>query len=771
MQELVLGQLDALPTLPAVAVRLLELTSSADAGMADVVRVLRGDQPLTARMLSAASAASTGGGKQVTTVDRAVAVLGFKAVRNIALATSVFQCFPNPTDRNGDAVFVRTEFWKHALGVACAARGLAAARGELGIDPEEAYVAGLLHDLGKVALDAAYPKAYERAIQQALETRCDIVDAERAVLGADHTVAGRYIAERWRLPAMYRDVAWLHHLSTDALPSTIRHPRLIALVQLADTLVREHRLGFSGNLAFYRSAGESARALGFGEASIEAVVARLAGEVADEARLLGLDNEPPQALYVRALGQANEELGRLNLDLNLSNRKLATGDRYFRAISQFDRQLGAGGELADIARAAAVAGRIVLQRPRVAAFALREMDMLIDLAWSGEGGASEGSDTCGVSAETRAWLLGDSAAPAGGAIRCPPELAPALAPAARALGPGPLWLLTIVHEDRMIGGLVYVSAKDERGELAGELEELRLFLTSIGLALTRARVLVASRRLAEDLAEANRRLQQMQVELLRSRTLAMIANMAAGAGHELNGPLAVISGRAQMLCESAADPDVARVAQMIASKAHECSNIVSELLEFARPRPPQQQAVPLADMLFELREGWIAAGRVPAARLHLDMSRLAAAETLRLDGVAKAWIDREQIARVLDELLRNACDAIAENDGSITIGAGPGPSDNTLEVTIRDTGCGMSTSVLQRAFDPFFSHRKAGRGRGLGLARAYRIVESHGGRVWLDSRPDAGTTAHVILPRATSADGRSVADARGPGEVAEGEGV
>jgi signal transduction histidine kinase len=69
-----------------------------------------------------------------------------------------------------------------------------------------------------------------------------------------------------------------------------------------------------------------------------------------------------------------------------------------------------------------------------------------------------------------------------------------------------------------------------------------------------------------------------------------------------------------------------------------------------------------------------------------------------------------------------------------------------VEFTIRDNGVGMPPPVLQRAFDPFFSHRPAGRRRGLGLARVHRMVESHGGRVWLESRPNEGTAAHVTLP-------------------------
>jgi hypothetical protein len=67
-------------------------------------------------------------------------------------------------------------------------------------------------------------------------------------------------------------------------------------------------------------------------------------------------------------------------------------------------------------------------------------------------------------------------------------------------------------------------------------------------------------------------------------------------------------------------------------------------------------------------------------------------------------------------------------------------------VRVEDDGVGMTPAVLQRAFDPFFSHRQAGRGRGLGLPRAYRIVEAHGGRIWLESRPGEGTAAHVVLP-------------------------
>ena len=94
-----------------------------------------------------------------------------------------------------------------------------------------------------------------------------------------------------------------------------------------------------------------------------------------------------------------------------------------------------------------------------------------------------------------------------------------------------------MHAHTIAGGIVYLSQRDERVELGPELEELHSFLTSLGLALGRVNAQAAARRLSEDLAESNRRLQQMQAEVLRTRTLSIIAEMATGAGHELNGPL------------------------------------------------------------------------------------------------------------------------------------------------------------------------------------------------------------------------------------------
>lgn len=748
--ELVLSHLDSLPTLPAVVIELLQITADDESGAGEVIKLLRSDQSLTAKILSLAGSAAPGVRGPVKTLEKAVPLLGFVAVRNIVLANSVFECFTKPSAQTKVGAFDRPEFWKHSLAVACGARRLGLARRELRIDPEGAYLAGLLHDIGKVALDTIFPKAYDRVAAQANHSRGDIADHERVILGVDHTVAGRRLAERWRLPRDLQDAVWLHHLAADALPSSVANPRLIGLVQLADTVAREQRIGYSGNHAFYELSPRLAQRMGYTSEHVAAVVQPLAADVAEHAARLGLDTETADDVHVKAMTRANVELGRLNTELLLSNRRLAAGARCFKAISQFERELGDWSDPSAVVAALANAAATALQHPRVIAFGLREGGSVADVSWVGAAPEERGHFTQAVPADLATWL-GEARGQIDALIVHTPQvlralLVPALPPAER----GTPWLLPVFHGGELVGGIVHLSEADERARLADQADELRSFLSSVGLALGRANAQSAARRLSEDLAETNRRLQQMQAELLRSRTLSMIAEMAAGAGHELNSPLTVISGRAQMLASMLKDPEARRVLKMISEKAHECSGVVTELMNFARPRPPHLAPVDLRELLAAVRAAWLERSNMSPSRIRLETGRPApAGEAADRAAPVLALVDRDQISAVFDELVANAADAVADGDGHIVLGCQPALQEDTLEVLVQDTGCGMTPAVLQRAFDAFYSHRNAGRGRGLGLPRAYRIVEAHGGRIWLESRPDEGTTAHVLLPRAT----------------------
>ena len=756
--ELTLAHLDALPTLGPIAVKLLQVTSDDASSARDVVETLRGDQSLTAKIISLANSPLMGGGGKIASLDRAVVLLGFKTIRAMVLTVRVFECLGADDAGDDDDGFNRTEFWKHSLAVACASRRLAEARPELNIEPEEAFVAGLLHDLGKVALDAVFPKAYARAALRARKTRSELADCERAVLGVDHSVAGRHVAKHWSLPKSLREAIWLHHVAVESLTHLDASLQLVALVQFANTFTRERRIGHSGNFALYESSHHLGRRLGLADVDLDDLARKTVSDVAQYVSLLGLDQATPESLYFESLSSANAELGRANMELLTANRRMSAAARYFKSITQFDQQLDAQSDLAAVVDALASAAATALQRPRLVAFGFHNQRDVIEACYLSGGEQKSEHETMRTPENLADWLaspdegLGAVLAPA------PPTMRALLAPYLARASDERWWLLPILHDGRLAGGVLLCSPRNERSELAHEVEELRSFLSSLGLALGRANAQAAARRLSEDLAESNRRLQRMQAEVLRTRTLSIIAEMAAGAGHEMNGPLTVISGRAQLLEGRFDDPEVQKSLTQIHRKAHECARIVTDLMDFAKPHPPHPRAANLSELLTDAHDAWLERSGMAPSQMQLEL--------LASDGPT-VFVDPEQARTVLDEVLGNAVQAVESNNGMITISyqtdaTGPWSTPefgsveglenaetatNWVEIIVKDTGCGMHQNVLERIFDPFYSHRPAGRGRGLGLARAHRIVEAHGGRIWATSQPGDGAEFHITLPQ------------------------
>lgn len=194
--------IDTLPPLPDVAWRILEMTSDLYLGVGELSDLVARDQALTARVLRIANSAFFLRGREIRTVRQAAIVLGNRKIRGIVIAASL------------GGVVQRTPLgkvlWEHALGVALAGCELAAATRR--VDPEDAFVCGLLHDIGKVIFDLQQSQAFLESVAfaQANPDLCTL-DSERAFLGWTHTEAGGLVAESWNLPEPARDVIANHH--------------------------------------------------------------------------------------------------------------------------------------------------------------------------------------------------------------------------------------------------------------------------------------------------------------------------------------------------------------------------------------------------------------------------------------------------------------------------------------------------------------------------------------------------------------------------------
>jgi signal transduction histidine kinase/HD-like signal output (HDOD) protein len=791
--EMILQQLEELPTLPAVAVRVLQLTGEdSTSSSADVVRVIGSDPALSARILQLTYRVDRGVRDDVKTIERAVSLLGFDAVRNAVLAVAVFQALaaPNSIDEKpagaSDAAagrFSREGFWTHSLAVACCAELLCELIGPShGVSPSEAFLCGLLHDLGKLALDVALPKSYARVVEAAELLRGDIADLERTVIGVDHHIAGKRLAERWQLPAALRDVVWLHGQAPKALPAAVRQP-LINLITLADLLVRQQHLGYSGNYRFAVERPALLEALGISSPQADKALASLVQRMEPRSAALGLGQTTSDELYRQALEQANRELHRVGGQLAAKTKRLSQKSQFFDGLHQFNADLRNDAAPQQALATIAASAAAMLGAPQIAAFSLSPANEYAEAMLCDAGGAVIESalvDLPGHSSLTDSPPLSEDelravqglhadahATAVTGAAVAPLAASPieklpassadklnhpshpsdgpvlpagdniewltgALSP--RLAGSRRFWIC-LAAEGSCIGGVVWGADAGESERLAPQAQELAALGQAWSLALRMAQVREATRSLAEELAQANRRLSAAQDVFLRTRSLTTVGEMAAGAAHEMNNPLAVISGRSQLLARQLSDPKQKAAATLIYEQSDRLSGIITEMMAFAKPQPPSPRLCDVASIV--------------SAAVARSKERAAPADrkvTVNSEAVPQVFADSGQLSAALTEMIDNAIQATESNRGAVAVQAAHDPWSGQIVVSVSDEGCGMDEATLKRAFDPFYSSKPAGRRRGLGLSKAMRWVEASGGSIRLESTPGRGTRATMLLP-------------------------
>ena len=201
-----------IPSMPQFVIETLKKLDDPKSSASDVGEKLAKDEGLVLRVLRLANSAYYGLSRRITGISEAIAFLGFKTVKSIVLAASVYKFMD--TSFTGYALD-RGELWKHSQAVAAASRFLSQ-KLKMG-DPEEAYVGGLMHDIGKIVLNDYVRFGYGIILRLVEEERVPFGEAERVVLGFDHAQVGGLVMEQWNLPDSYSYMAAYHH-SPEALP-------------------------------------------------------------------------------------------------------------------------------------------------------------------------------------------------------------------------------------------------------------------------------------------------------------------------------------------------------------------------------------------------------------------------------------------------------------------------------------------------------------------------------------------------------------------------
>lgn len=242
------------------------------------------------------------------------------------------------------------------------------------------------------------------------------------------------------------------------------------------------------------------------------------------------------------------------------------------------------------------------------------------------------------------------------------------------------------------------------------------------------------------LADRLARLAELEVrfaEMLETEKLEALAELAAGAGHEFNPPLAVISGRAQLFLREEQDAERRRELAVINRQALRVHEMVADLMHFARPARPRLAECDVVALVREAIAGLqsIADER----RIALDFSAS--------DDELFAELDATQMQVAVRAVVTNSLEAIG-TEGRVEVHCALQKMDESelIEIKVSDDGPGITAEVRRHLFDPFYSGRGAGRGLGLGLSKCWRIVTNHAGRVDVASEPGAGTIVRLTLP-------------------------
>jgi len=717
-------RLNNLPTLPNIAKVLLQMAVQENIQVEEICRLIESDPASSARILRIVNSAYGGLNGKISSINRAVVLLGFNGVRNALLSVQVFNIFGTKARDEHPVIF---DLWKHSLAVASAAELVAENTG--GVLPEDAFTAGLLHDIGKIALYHVASKEYEEVIRLVREENVEICEAEKRILKMNHATAGRFLAEKWELPEPIVQSIYQHHQHIEV--ESFEDPVALtsAVVAVADDIARRQRIGFSGTPESFEPIADVLKRVGLSEESAKDIFPRLIERVSVRSVILELEL-PESSIYLECLQKGNEVLGRITEELNVTRLNLEESASRLRAVTELNARLGPSFDCGDVLSGIAATVHSCAKPAKVIAYCLDDKGHTAIGSVSSQDGASKPffvsalkgsqSDLSGLGDDREAlrFLVAELSA------RLDAETGPSMVASGR---------------------LFFVPIKVARGQRAGLLveaangkpiseDQLRFFADTAALVLERALLEERLRQESEKLVDSNRRSRDFYDQLVNARKLAALGRMAAGAAHEINNPLAIVSGRVQLLLKMESEDAKKRHLDMIKSQCDRMSHIIADTLTFARPEKPVIKSAPIAEILdaaISLVEG-------DAAAKHLRIVKQIP------DRVASVAADAAKLEQAFRNILANAIDASPPNQ-DITVSVQVDEKGRFLEVSFADSGVGMNEETLGHIFEPFFT-TKEGKGTGLGLSICHSIIQTHGGKIRVSSTPGKGTTFTVTIP-------------------------
>ena len=237
----ILERLEGLPPLPAAVCRLLELADDMDSDIREMSRVISEDQALAGRILRVANSAFYGLSQRIKTVSHSIVILGFREVRNLAVGVTLVG---SKLGKGDNAPISHEDFWRHSIGTAISAQMLGSHM-KMPV-AEEAYVAGLIHDIGKLVFLEFFPEEYRLVLADVANGKGRLFELEAEQLGMSHAKVGRRLCQHWKIPESLTKTVAFHHGPPRTGDVDPQEAIMASTVRLANNTCKIAGVGFSG---------------------------------------------------------------------------------------------------------------------------------------------------------------------------------------------------------------------------------------------------------------------------------------------------------------------------------------------------------------------------------------------------------------------------------------------------------------------------------------------------------------------------------------------
>ena len=680
--------------------KLMDVCNDEDTPLQELSQITAQDPSLTSKVLRLANSAYAGLMEPVTSLEKAVVYLGAATLKNLAISASVLHAF---SGTRSDAVFNLQHFWWHSFLCATLARRIAKETGTA--DPEEAFLGGLLHDIGKLIFWRYFPKEYTEILSEAGSDPIRLT-AREAAIGATHAEVGAWLIRRWRLDPFMADAVAYHHESAGDIENAFPIVKIVYVANLWSRQAVGNGVAAGMDLA--------QKMFGFPESRIEALISGAKSAVAEVAVAMDIPVAPPPLSETKTALTADDDLYDEIRNISLlygTLGNLLKADGKEAVLLVVDRGL-----------------RIVFDVPSLFFFLYApETDRLGGTASDPGPGRHRIRDLTLPAAATACLAakslveqrIVDSFGQASLSIADKQLI--------RLLGTEGMFCIPLTAYHHWLGAIVLGAQSAQAPRFAARQKLLQMFANHAAVCLY---------------IDDFKRKQARKIEAERMEAASLMARKVA---HEVNNPLGIIKNYLKILGlklpeRHPAQEDIG----VIGKEIDRVYQIVRRLNRFAQPEPLLRRLVDVNRLLSEqialLRKSILEPARI---RDHL----------LLQGGLPRIAADENGLKQVFLNLIKNAAEAMPRG-GNLTIRTSHAEetasgtaqkAGGVLEITVCDDGPGIPDDLRSRLFEPFTSAKGVDH-RGLGLSIVRSIIQEHGGSIRCDSDPQGGTCFVVSLP-------------------------